>query len=181
MLAYRSRCVRMFISCALIVCGSSLTGAELAQPHGARPVPEFASDAMAAFFGDARAAYLYSDGSVLAQMWEVLGIPDGDDQRATRAWDLGGGRVLHAGCRQHSCMEKGAVVYDAETRTVLAAGMLRFRCAETTPSRVGCSRQPILTTFVSAGRPAPSGALATIEQWADAKSPDAEREMRTLP
>jgi len=180
---FRVHCRAAVLGIVFVASGSialDSRAAELFEPDARLPVPEFAADAMRAFFGDARAAYLYAERPVLEQMWKVLGIPDGGDGRATWAWDTGNGHVLHIGCRQHSCMEKGAVIYDTATRAVLAAGMLRFRCAET-PSPVGCAHHPVLTIFVSESRPAPSEALASIQDWADAKSPGAEREVRTLP
>jgi|GEM_PF-1318960 len=179
----RSCCSAALLHLVLAVGGSNAIdsmAAQASEPDTRRPVPEFAADAMRAFFGDARAAYLYDERSLLEQMWTVLGIPDDEDRRATRARDIDGGRVLHIGCRQHSCMEKGAVLYDMATREVLGAGMLRFRCAET-PSPVGCAHRPVLTIFVSESKPAPPEVLASIESWADARSPGAERELRALP
>jgi len=175
--------VHSFAAALIAVCALAAPASAFAQSTNARevrPVPDYSAAALTAFFGDARGAYLHQDGPVRAQMGAALGIPDGGDGKATRAWDLGDGRVLHTGCRQHSCMEKGAVVYDTATRAVLAAGMLHTRCAERAPAIAGCAQQPVLTVFLSATRAAPFQALSAIDDWADEKSPGAEREVRTL-
>ncbi|MCD9028143.1 hypothetical protein LDO26_07960 [Luteimonas sp. BDR2-5] len=164
----------------LAACVASLPVSAMAQDaagNAHRQAPAFAGQAQQAFFGDARAAYLHAEGPLLQQMGAVLGIPD-MDRHATRTRDLGDGLLLHTGCRQHSCTEKGAVVYDTAAEVVVVAGMIHFNCA---PQPAGCAREPTLTVFTSSQRSVPLPALVAIDEWAEDKVPGIARDLRNLP
>jgi len=141
--------------------------------------PAFADRALRAYFGEAGSDD--ARGPFHERMSAVLAAPDGGTKEQARAWDIGEGRVLQAGCRQDGCAEKGAVVYDSATQSALVAGVLRMGCGDAEPAPAGCAPTSTLTVFMSATRPAPFQALAAIDSWADARAPGAARELRTLP
>jgi hypothetical protein len=92
-----------------------------------------------AFVGVGQAGYLYQ-GTTADQQVDVLDIIDGGAPTPT------GGRYRIAGCRRHSCGEKGAVVLEPGGR-IVATAILHSRCAEPRPPE-RCFDHNVLTLFV---------------------------------
>lgn len=105
-----------------------------------------------------RVSYLYANGRLIAQIWDVLGGPP-DDRR-----DLPDGRHLFTACRPHSCTEKGAVAFDAQGR-ITAVGVVNFHCGRLPKD---CSDGAMLDLFVrDDGEPTEISRSAIIK-WATA-------------
>lgn len=77
--------------------------------------------AVAAFVGPRRAAYLYADAPVAAQMIQVLGGPPDRPARPGRYYRF-------TACRAHSCDEKGAAVLTSKG-DIAPLAVLHMACA----------------------------------------------------
>ena len=129
----------------------------------------FEADALRTFTGDRGGDYIPGLALLCDQIGNAMGIPDGPDRRAQRSWSMDQGYVLTFGCRQHNCIEKGAVISDAEGRVVRAA-LISFNCKARQ-----CERAPTLTIFThpdAMGRDAVQELLdETLLQWGQQRVP----------
>ncbi len=144
----------------------------------AAAAPAFAVKALDAFFGAARASYFGTEGPLRAQVISALAVADSSAGASPRARDIGGGLILRTGCGRLSCEQAGAVVYDTTAQTVVVAGLIHSAC---NAAGADCSGAPTLTVFTSSRHPVPLPAFVALDGWAEAKVPDIDRDMRTLP
>lgn len=122
-------------------------------------------DAMARFLGRHaadRVSYVRANGYLIDQILDVLGGPP-DDRR-----DLPGGGYVFTACRPHSCMEKGAVAFDAGGR-INAVGLLSFHCGR---SPKGCSDGRTLDVYVKNDSARIEESKAANTEWATAAAAD---------
>jgi hypothetical protein len=111
--------------------------------------------------GDLRGSYFDQNRLISEQIFMGNGIPEAPNQRATLLAD---GKVLLAGCRHHSCDEKGAIVATPEG-TMLAAGLINYRCIFDELIDRFCQRHPRLTIFVKYANDRPE-ITGHITAWA---------------
>ena len=104
-----------------------------------------------------RVGYLYA-GRLIDQISEALGGPP-DERR-----DLPGGGYLFTACRPHSCLEKGAVAFDASGH-MTALAIVSFHCGG---RHQPCSSGATLDLFVRDDDGSTRAAEAAITTWATA-------------
>ncbi|MCK8456532.1 hypothetical protein [Sphingomonas faeni] len=90
------------------------------------------------FIGKRKASYLYKDGDVARQQFDVLGGPPDEPKRIGELYRF-------TACRAQSCGEKGAAVLDPEGR-IVALAILYSPCA--TADMRDCSRRDDLIVFM---------------------------------
>lgn len=132
------------------------SGRHETRPEASRQSWGFEADALRTFTGDQGGDYIPGHALLSDQIGTAMGVPDGPDRRAQRSWSMDQGYVLTFGCHQHNCIEKGAVISDAEGRVVRAA-LISFNCKARQ-----CERAPTLTIFK---HPMRWGATQTRSSW----------------
>ena len=146
-------------------------------PLATPDVYKIAAPEMKKIFGDDRQDTFVNDGLLREAILGSIG--EADDPRELRE-----GSTIMTGCRPGSCMEKGAVIVNGQTKQLRAAAILHFHCrltllanenADTVPGNQ-CDTDPTLEIFVIrrdkslAGMKQELGYLKEFETWAKGQS-----------
>ena len=120
--------------------------------------------------GKLRGTYFYK-GLVVHQIGDGWAIPDPTIR-------LKDGNYLMSGCRRHYCPEKSAIIV-RPNGTVVAAGLINFRCAYDPHPRKDCVYRPRMTIFVQAANDDPDK-LKPLYDWAKAFPPTRSKDRVTI-